>query len=107
MAEELVDPTEHGLWIAASSEEKDAGQRMKVPSTHVDEVLSVLRTAAAGRANYALNAALLKWQALPVEMPGLIDRHAVDNVLTMAESAVEALRVLHELAGEIVDMEES
>lgn len=107
MAEELVDPTEFGLWIVASAEKNGNGQGMKIPSTHVDEVLAVLRTAAAGRADYALNAALLKWQALPLEMPGLIDRHAVDNVLTMAESAVEALRVLHELAGEIVDTEES
>lgn len=100
MAEELVDPSEYGLWVSASAEVNGKGERMKIPSSHVEPVLDALRTAAAARADYTLNAALLKWQH---DVPGLMDVHAVDSVLTMAEGAVEALRVLRELAGEVVD----
>lgn len=103
MAEELSDPTEHGLWISASAEANGKGERMQIPSTHVGPVLDALRTAAAGRADYALNVAILKWQELPRDLPGLIDYHDVERVLTMVESAAEALRVLREVAGEVVD----
>jgi hypothetical protein len=103
MAEELVDPSEYGLWISASAEPNGKGERMKIPSSHVEAVLDALRTAAAARADYALNAALLKWQHHPHDVPGLMDVHDVESVLTMVEGAAEALRVLREVAGEVVD----
>lgn len=103
MAEELVDPSEFGLWISASADANGKGERMKIPSSHVEPVLDALRTAAAARADYALNVALLKWQAQPHDVPGLMDVHVVDSVLTMVESAVDALRVLREIAGEVVE----
>lgn len=103
MAEELIDPSEYGLWVSVAAEANDNGRRMKIPASHVEQVLDVLRTAAASRADYALNVALLKWQAAPRDLPGLMDKDTVDGVLTMAESAVGALRVLHEMAGELVE----
>lgn len=104
MTEELFDPGCEGLRLWASTDPNTrAGDApgMRVPPPLAHDLVAAMREAAAKRAEFCLNVALLKWQKTSRDVPGLIDRPTAQDVLNMVEQAADALRVLQEIAVEL------